>query len=76
VFDTTMSVWVFGQVYGYAAAASRWGVAAGLSAGLCWGLELYMRRLFVNRQRVLQQMPPADTAQTSSSSVRPKGKLD
>eukprot|EP00775_Hariotina_reticulata_P004987 gene4987-5229_t len=45
VLDAAMSVWVFGQVYGYTAAASRWGVAAGLSTGLCWGLELYMRRL-------------------------------
>jgi thiamine transporter ThiT len=58
---------VFGQVYGYAAAASRWGVAAGLSAGLCWGLELYMRRLFVNRQRVLQQTQPATAAAAAGS---------
>eukprot|EP00775_Hariotina_reticulata_P004989 gene4989-5231_t len=76
VIDTTMSVWVFGQVYGYTAAASRWGVAAGLSMGLCWGLELYMRRLFVNRQQAVQQMRPTDVAQSSSSPLKPKNKLE
>jgi hypothetical protein len=78
VLDAAMSVWVFGQVYGYAAAASRWGVAAGLSAGLCWGLELYMRRLFVNTY-VPGMLPLSEVGGAQHPAVEEcsgKGKLD
>eukprot|EP00775_Hariotina_reticulata_P004988 gene4988-5230_t len=79
VLDAAMSVWVFGQVYGHTAAASRWGVAAGLSMGLCWGLELYMRRLFVNRHAsgmLLLESGSGDCQPAAVVDRSGKGKLD
>jgi hypothetical protein len=47
LIDAAVTSWVFGQVFGMWAAVARMGLAAGMSVGVCWGFDLYMRRRFV-----------------------------
>jgi ABC-type methionine transport system permease subunit len=59
--DAALTAWVFGQVFGVVAAVRRLSFAAAMSVGLCWGLDLHMRRQFVaaiarqQQQQVLLQ---------------------
>jgi hypothetical protein len=59
VVDAALTAWVFGQVFGVVAAVRRLSFAAAMSVGLCWGLDLRMRRRFVAaiaRQQQQQQV--------------------
>ncbi|WIA20854.1 hypothetical protein OEZ85_005203 [Tetradesmus obliquus] len=58
LIDAAVTAWVLGQVFGVWAAVRRLCFAAAMSIGLCWGLELHMRRRFVEalaRQQQQQQ---------------------
>ncbi|WIA41141.1 hypothetical protein OEZ86_004764 [Tetradesmus obliquus] len=58
LIDAAVTAWVLGQVFGVWAAVRRLCFAAAMSIGLCWGLDLHMRRRFVEalaRQQQQQQ---------------------
>jgi hypothetical protein len=55
LIDAAVTSWVFGQVFGLWAAVARMGFAAGLSVGVSWVFDLYMRRRFVAAMARVQQ---------------------